>query len=124
MNLRTLLIWGVITLVLVVLFIPSVERDGTTAIDQQHWVDAALAKGCCKTLFLWLGPFRMGVSWRKRALPLLWSCRRGRQPYRPPKVSRTHRVVLGDPTTADPHRLPSRTRDGEWTIHVHRREFE
>ncbi|MBI4601257.1 MAG: hypothetical protein HY721_04770 [Planctomycetes bacterium] len=28
--------------VLVVLFIPSVERDGLTAIDQQHWVDAAL----------------------------------------------------------------------------------
>jgi hypothetical protein len=28
--------------VLVVLFIPSVERDGTTRIDQQHWVDAAL----------------------------------------------------------------------------------
>jgi hypothetical protein len=28
--------------VLVVLFVPSVERDGQTAIDQQHWVDAAL----------------------------------------------------------------------------------
>lgn len=28
--------------VLVVLFIPSVERDGTTPIDQQHWLDAAL----------------------------------------------------------------------------------
>ncbi len=28
--------------VLVVLFIPSVERDGTTPIDQQHWVAAAL----------------------------------------------------------------------------------
>jgi hypothetical protein len=28
--------------VLVVLFVPSVERDGVTAIDQQHWVDAAL----------------------------------------------------------------------------------
>jgi hypothetical protein len=28
--------------VLVVLFVPSVERDGTTPIDQQHWVDAAL----------------------------------------------------------------------------------
>jgi hypothetical protein len=28
--------------VLVVLFIPSVERDGTTPIDQQYWVDAAL----------------------------------------------------------------------------------
>lgn len=28
--------------VLIVLFIPSVERDGTTPIDQQHWVDAAL----------------------------------------------------------------------------------
>lgn len=28
--------------VLVVLFVPSVERDGTTAIDQNHWVDAAL----------------------------------------------------------------------------------
>jgi len=27
---------------LVVLFIPSVERDGRTAIDQDHWVDAAL----------------------------------------------------------------------------------
>jgi len=26
----------------VVLFIPSVERDGTTPIDQQYWVDAAL----------------------------------------------------------------------------------
>jgi hypothetical protein len=26
----------------VVLFIPSVERDGTSPIDQQHWVDAAL----------------------------------------------------------------------------------
>jgi len=25
-----------------VLFIPSVERDGKTSIDQQHWVDAAL----------------------------------------------------------------------------------
>lgn len=28
--------------VLVVLFVPSVERDGTTSIDQQYWVDAAL----------------------------------------------------------------------------------
>jgi hypothetical protein len=26
----------------VVLFVPSVERDGATPIDQQHWVDAAL----------------------------------------------------------------------------------
>jgi hypothetical protein len=28
--------------VLVVLFIPSVERDGITSIDQQYWVGAAL----------------------------------------------------------------------------------
>ena len=28
--------------VLVVLFIPSVQRDGSTSIDQNHWVDAAL----------------------------------------------------------------------------------
>lgn len=28
--------------VLVVLFVPSVERDGTTAIDQQRWVESAL----------------------------------------------------------------------------------
>jgi hypothetical protein len=28
--------------VLVVLFVPSVERDGTTPIDQDRWVDAAL----------------------------------------------------------------------------------
>jgi len=28
--------------VLVVVFVPSVERDGRTAIDQHHWVDAAL----------------------------------------------------------------------------------
>ncbi len=28
--------------VLVVLFVPSVERDATTSIDQQLWVDAAL----------------------------------------------------------------------------------
>jgi hypothetical protein len=28
--------------VLVVLFIPSVESDGTTAIDQQSWVDSSL----------------------------------------------------------------------------------
>lgn len=28
--------------VLVVLFVPSVERDGTTPIDQAHWVEAAL----------------------------------------------------------------------------------
>jgi hypothetical protein len=28
--------------VLVVLFIPSVERDGISPIDQQFWVDAAL----------------------------------------------------------------------------------
>lgn len=28
--------------VLIVLFVPSVERDGTTPIDQQHWVDSAL----------------------------------------------------------------------------------
>ena len=27
---------------LVVLFVPSVERDGRTPIDQTHWVDAAL----------------------------------------------------------------------------------
>ncbi len=27
---------------LVVLFVPSVERDGETSIDQQHWVDGAL----------------------------------------------------------------------------------
>jgi hypothetical protein len=27
---------------LVVLFIPSVERNGTTPVDQDHWVDAAL----------------------------------------------------------------------------------
>ena len=28
--------------VLVVLFVPSVERDGSTPIDQQRWVDATL----------------------------------------------------------------------------------
>jgi hypothetical protein len=28
--------------VLVVLFVPSVERDSTTPVDQEHWVDAAL----------------------------------------------------------------------------------
>jgi hypothetical protein len=28
--------------VLVVLFVPSVERDGTRAIDQQRWVEASL----------------------------------------------------------------------------------
>jgi hypothetical protein len=28
--------------VLVVLFVPSVERDGVTSVNQQHWVDAAL----------------------------------------------------------------------------------
>jgi hypothetical protein len=28
--------------VLVVLFVPSVERDGVTAIDQEYWVDSAL----------------------------------------------------------------------------------
>ena len=28
--------------VLVVLFVPSVQRDGNTAIDQEYWVDAAL----------------------------------------------------------------------------------
>jgi hypothetical protein len=28
--------------VLVVMFVPSVERDGTTAIDQQRWVEASL----------------------------------------------------------------------------------
>ena len=28
--------------VLIVLFVPSVEHDGSTAIDQNHWVDAAL----------------------------------------------------------------------------------
>jgi len=28
--------------VLVVLFVPSVERDGETPIDQQRWVDASL----------------------------------------------------------------------------------
>lgn len=28
--------------VLVVLFVPSVERDGKTPIDQDHWVEAAL----------------------------------------------------------------------------------
>jgi hypothetical protein len=28
--------------VLVVLFVPSVERDGRTPIDQDRWVDAAL----------------------------------------------------------------------------------
>ena len=28
--------------VLVVLFVPSVERDGETPVNQQHWVDSAL----------------------------------------------------------------------------------
>ena len=28
--------------ILVVLFVPSVERDGTTAINQEYWVQAAL----------------------------------------------------------------------------------
>jgi hypothetical protein len=28
--------------ILVVLFVPSVERDGRTAVDQDQWVDAAL----------------------------------------------------------------------------------
>jgi hypothetical protein len=28
--------------ILVVLFVPSVERDGRTAVNQTHWVDAAL----------------------------------------------------------------------------------
>lgn len=27
---------------LVVLFVPSVERDGTTPVDQEHWLNAAL----------------------------------------------------------------------------------
>ena len=30
------------TRILVVLFVPSVERDGSTPIDQRHWVDASL----------------------------------------------------------------------------------
>jgi len=33
--------------VLVVLFVPSVERDGRTAIDQNHWIDAALEMFGC-----------------------------------------------------------------------------
>jgi hypothetical protein len=33
---------GGVKRVLVVLFIPSVERDGETTIDQQHWVNEAL----------------------------------------------------------------------------------
>jgi hypothetical protein len=28
--------------ILVVLFVPSVERDGTTPIDQPRWIDASL----------------------------------------------------------------------------------
>ncbi len=28
--------------VLVVLFVPSVERDGVTAVNQAHWVESAL----------------------------------------------------------------------------------
>ena len=28
--------------ILVVLFVPSVERDGTTPVNQEHWVEAAL----------------------------------------------------------------------------------
>ena len=32
--------------VLVVLFVPSVQRDGNTAIDQEYWVDAALETFC------------------------------------------------------------------------------
>src|SRR5262245_5072692 len=35
--------------VLLVLFVPSVERDGVTAIDQDKWVDAALE--LCGRLF-------------------------------------------------------------------------
>lgn len=33
---------GGVKRVLVVLFVPSVERDGSTRVDQQHWVEASL----------------------------------------------------------------------------------
>ena len=86
---------------------------------------ASLAEGCCKTPILRWGLLRRENFVEETCAARPWRYRRGRQPYCPPNVSRTHRVVLGDPTTADPHRpTPSRRRDGEWTIHVHRREFE
>src|SRR5438034_11119376 len=39
---RRLVLSGGRRRVLVVLFVPSVERDGVTTIDQQRWVDGAL----------------------------------------------------------------------------------
>ena len=58
--------------VLVVLFVPSVERDGTTAINQEYWVDAAL-----ETLGQLLGgatafPRAKGV-WRDDEIGGMWS---------------------------------------------------
>jgi hypothetical protein len=56
--------------VLVVLFVPSVERDGATPIDQAHWVDAALemfgrvfggATAYPKAMGVWRDDERKGV---------------------------------------------------------------
>ena len=84
-----------------------------------------LAKGCCKTLFFgWARSGREFPEENVRGLSL-------ELPAWPAALPRTqglwhvpYRVVLGDPATVDPHRLPSRTRDGARTIRVHRREFE
>jgi len=56
--------------VFVVLFVPSVERDGTTSIDQQHWVNEALdmfgrvvggATACPKAKGVWRDDERGGA---------------------------------------------------------------
>jgi hypothetical protein len=58
--------------VLVVLFVPSVERDGMTAINQEYWVDEAL-----ETFGQLFGgatafPRAKGV-WRDDERPVCWS---------------------------------------------------
>jgi hypothetical protein len=66
--------------VLVVLFVPSVERDGKTTIDQQHWVDAALgmfgrvfggATAYPKAKGIWRDDERSGALEPRRARQLL-----------------------------------------------------
>src|SRR3982751_2364886 len=75
---------------LVVLFVPSVERDGTTSIDQQRWVNAALemfgrvfggATAYPKAKGIWRGDERGGVLVNDE--PVVVHC------YTRPSISRT-----------------------------------
>lgn len=116
--------------VLVVLFVPSVERDGTTPIDQMYWVEAALdpfgqllggATAFPRAKGVWRDDERGGAGQgRTGCHPLLHDARRCRRLGSP----RSTREFL---PTNGPRRPPGRDRVGHrgtntWRSEISRRK--